>query len=181
MHGRPDRLSLLERVAEVLREAGTPFSLIGASAMAAHGVLRSTVDQDLLVVDSSCLKPDFWSRLADEGVDVEVRKGDLYDPLAGVVRFTVPGERPLDVVVGKFTWQKRIIERAVAAPGSSVPVVRAADLILLKLYAGGPQDAWDVQQLLAGKDREALIREVEAEIPQLPSDRHALWQKILAG
>jgi hypothetical protein len=26
-------------------------------------------------------------------------------------------------------------------------------VILLKLYAGGPQDAWDIEQLLGGPDR----------------------------
>jgi hypothetical protein len=37
-----------------------------------------------------------------------------------------------------------------------VPVATAGDLIALKLYAGGPQDAWDVEHLLQTGDRAAL-------------------------
>jgi hypothetical protein len=63
--------------------------------------------------------------------------------------------------------------------GSVLPVVRAADLILLKLFAGGPQDAWDIEQLLAGADREELIAEVDREIAPLPKEAGDLWRKIL--
>ena len=70
-----------------------------------------------------------------------------------MVRFGAPGESPIDVVVGKFGWQRRVLERA--EPMGELPVVRAADLILLKLYAGGPQDAWDIQQLLLASSRDA--------------------------
>lgn len=177
-------MSLLGPVVAVLRGHGISFALVGASALAAHGVLRSTVDQDLLVVDSVCLEPSLWTALRDEGVTVETQKGDLFDPLAGVVRFERMGERPLDLVVGKYTWQREVLERATVAPGApdtAIPLVRAADLILLKLYAGGPQDAWDIQQLLAGENRETLISEVNRELPRLTAESAALWKKILEG
>jgi hypothetical protein len=123
--------------------------------------------------------PDLWADLRNRGVAVEVRKGDLTDPLAGVVRFQAPGENPIDVVVGKFPWQTRILERA--EPIGETLVVRAADLVLLKLYAGGLQDAWDVQQLLARPFREELIREVESRLSDLPARCQGLWSKILQG
>ncbi|HEV2852986.1 MAG TPA: hypothetical protein VHC97_09310 [Thermoanaerobaculia bacterium] len=177
-------MSLLDPVVAVLRSHGISFALAGASALAAHGVVRSTVDQDLFVMDSLCLDPSLWLSIRDQGITVEVQKGDLFDPLAGVVRFERSGERPLDVVVGKYTWQREVLQRASVAPGTpetSIPLVRAADLILLKLYAGGPQDAWDIQQLLAGEDRETLIAEVDRELPRLTSESAALWKKILEG
>jgi hypothetical protein len=87
-------LNLLERVAAVLNGAGMAHALIGAVALAAHGVARSTVDQDLLVVDRACLGPALWKPLEDEGIRVEIRRGDVSDPLAGVVRFEAAGERP---------------------------------------------------------------------------------------
>lgn len=181
MHQRPHRLRLLDRVAEVLRDAGTPFALVGASALAVHGVVRSTADQDLMIVESSYLQPALWEALQESGVDVEVRKGDAFDPLAGVVRFDQAGERSVDLVIGKFTWQRKLLERAIKPSGQSIPVVGAADLILLKLYAGGPQDAWDIQQILATEDREGLVAEVEEHLPQLSTEAAALWRKILAG
>jgi hypothetical protein len=175
-------MSLLTHVARILRTAEIPFALIGASAMATYGVNRSTLDQDLLVVDPACLRPELWSPFRDLGIAFEIQKGDVFDPLAGVVRFSLAGERPVDLVVGKFIWQRKVVERALEipnAPDEGIPVVRAADLILLKLYAGGPQDAWDIQQLFAAEDRESLIAEVDQFLPELPAESAAFWRKIL--
>jgi len=177
-------MTLLARVAAVLQEAGVSHALIGAGALTVHGVNRATHDLDLLVVDPSCLRSDFWTELESQEVPVEVRKGDLTDPLAGVVRCRFPGEVPVDVVVGKFTWQRKILDRAVVRDtqeAAHIPVVRAADLILLKLYAGGAQDGWDVQQLLEGEDQAALIAEVEQLLPELPSRAVKLWRRVLEG
>lgn len=176
-------MSLLAEVAQVLRTAEIRFALIGAAAMAAQGVGRSTLDQDLLAVDAPCLEPAFWKDLREKGVAVEIRKGDAFDPLAGVVRFEAAGERPVDLVVGKFAWQQKVVKRAMVARGAAdpIPVARAADIILLKLYAGGSQDAWDIQQILATDDRESLISEVDEDIAELPAESAFLWRKILRG
>src|SRR6059036_2303956 len=63
----------------------------------------------------------------------------------------------------------------------SVPVATAADLVLLKLYAGGPQDAWDVEQLLAGPGRAALVAEVDAALGTPPEDSRRLWARIVGS
>jgi hypothetical protein len=172
-------MSLLEEIRSTLEAAGIRHALIGALALAAYGVNRASVDLDLFVADASCLGPGLWTDLQSRGVAVEVRKGDLTDPLAGVVRFRAPGEAPIDIVVGRWTWQARILERA--EPVGELLVVRAADLILLKLYAGGPQDAWDVQQLLARPFRGDLVLEVESRLSDLPAQSQNLWKKILQG
>ena len=82
-------------------------------------------------------------------------------------------------MVGKFAWQRKIVERAASIGETEIPIVRAADLILLKLYAGGPQDAWDVEQLLTGPSREELIREVESRLVDLPRESSELWSRIV--
>jgi len=170
-------MSLLDEVSATLEAAGIRHALVGALALSAYGINRATVDLDLLVADASCLNPELWADLRSRGIAVEVRKGDSIDPLAGVVRIEAPGEEPLDVVVGKFGWQARVLERA--EPIGATRVVRAADLVLLKLYAGGLQDAWDIQQLLARPFRDDLVREVESRLPELPARFHGLWKKIL--
>jgi len=176
-------MSLLAQVARVLRTVEVRFALIGAAAMAAHGVGRSTLDQDLLAAESRCLEPVFWKSLREAGVTVEIRKGDSFDPLAGVVRFEAAGERPVDLVVGKFAWQRMVVKRAMVPRGAAdpIPVARAADIILLKLYAGGSQDAWDIEQILATEDRESLIAEVDEDILELPAESAYLWRQILRG
>lgn len=170
-------MSLLSPVTAVLDAAGIPHALIGAAALAVYGVNRSTLDLDLFATSPACLDPDLWKSLPSPA-EVDIRRGDLTDPLAGVVRFRAPGAQPIDLVVGKLIWQRELIEQAVSI-GNGPPVVRLPDLILLKLYAGGPQDAWDIQQLLERTDRAEILREVEESLPKLPSRCASFWQKIL--
>src|SRR3972149_1587894 len=98
-------------------------------------------------------------------------------PPAGVVRFRRPAARDVDLIVGRPAWQDQVVQRAtpLRLPDVTVPVVTAPDLILLKLYAGGSKDAWDIEQLLAGSSRSALIREVEQRAPVLPPEAVSLW------
>lgn len=155
------------------------FALIGASAMAIHGVSRATLDIDLLVTDARVLSASFWEGLR-LSVAPDIRAGDADDPLAGVVRLCADGDRDVDVVVGRGEWNAEVIVRADAATfgGVIVPAVRPADLILLKLYAGGSQDRWDIEQLLAGPDRVELVREVETRLPLLPARSTRLWRTL---
>jgi hypothetical protein len=100
-----------------------------------------------------------------------------------VVRLSSAKERGIDIVVGWHPWQAAVVERATEAEieGHRVPVARAADLILLKLYAGGPQDAWDVVQLLQSGNRDVLIAAVTSQLPALPVDARALWERVERG
>jgi hypothetical protein len=174
--------TLFETVVAVLDGLGVHCALIGAGALGVHGVARSTYDIDLLVSSAAVLDAGMWATLQTQGVLVEVRRGDANDPLAGVVRLLAAGERPVDIIVCRTAWQADTIDRGepVAVGGVRVPVVRAADLVLLKLYAGGHQDAWDITQLLAGDDREALIEEVTSRLECLSADARALWQRLVA-
>lgn len=154
--------------------------MIGAGAMAVHGVSRSTRDLDLFTTAQECLDDTFWDDLRAAGIEARVRRGDSDDPLAGVVRFTRGGEHPIDLVVGKSAWQVGIFAgaRDTLIERVLVPVASRADLILLKLYAGGPQDAWDIEQLLAVPERDALMIQVEAALGALPSRCRDQWIRI---
>jgi hypothetical protein len=173
-------LKLLGRVLASLQRADVPHALIGAGAMAVHGVSRATLDLDLLVTYPALLVADRWEEIRGEGVTVDLRRGDAEDPLAGVIRLSREGERAVDVVVGRSAWQHGVIERAelFSVGDLLLPVVRAADLILLKLFAGGIQDSWDIEQLLAVGDRNALSAEVEGRLGELSADCADLWKKI---
>lgn len=108
------------------------------------------------------------------GATVDIRHGDAEDPLAGVIRITSAGTRPVDIIVGRHAWQGRAVARA--EPGvDAPPVVTAIDLVLLKLYAGGTQDLWDVRELLRSTDAEALIDAVDRELRTLPAAMRAAW------
>ncbi len=168
-------MKLFDEVCVRLDEAGVQYALIGAAAMGLQGAPRSTQDLDLLSLDVRVLDAAFWQDVAGAA---NVRRGDAEDPLAGVVRLVAAGTYPVDLVVGRFEWQRRILDRAERLPvgRGNVPVVGAADLILLKLFAGGSQDAWDIEQLLAVNPQAAT--DVAARLQELPPESAALWARL---
>jgi predicted nucleotidyltransferase len=175
-------MTLLRDVVDVLRQQGTSHALIGAAAMAVHGVSRSTADVDLLTVESSVLRGELWSSFEARRIQVRVFRGDSDDPLAGTVRMT-DGTQTVDIVVGRHAWQREILEAAVksSVAGVDVPVARAAGLVLLKLHAGGPKDAWDVRSLLdASPDPATLRADVERALPALGAEAGRLWARLQA-
>lgn len=109
----------------------------------------------------------------------DVRKGDFEDSLAGVVRVKRTGERTVDIVVGKYNFQAGVMSRAVRTnvAGATIDVVTAADLVLLKLFAGGLKDLLDVELLLHGNPE--LRAEIEQHLPDLPDDARQLWQRFV--
>ncbi len=176
--------ALLGLVVDHFRRHDVKFALIGAAAMAVHGVSRSTFDVDLLTVDPRVLDRAFWTPLgAQPAVRIEVRKGDVEDPLAGAVRVVAEGQRTVDVVVGRGEWQEQVIDGAEPATVQSIvlPVAGVADLILLKLFAAGAQDAWDIQQLLASDADGGVRAAVDRVEGRLPPDARRLWARIRAG
>jgi hypothetical protein len=166
---------LLARVSATLDLWGVPNALIGAAALAAAGVARSSFDVDLLVTDGRVLDGKRWDALGWSDASIDVRRGDADDPLAGVVRIESRSERPVDVIVGRHVWQARAIERARRTPGSP-PVVQPRDLVLLKLYAGGTQDLWDVRELLRVRG-DSLAAEVEDDLRTLPPSMREAWTR----
>jgi hypothetical protein len=170
-------VTLFGRVAAELERAGIACALCGAGALAVHGVARSTYDIDLLTTDPRTLHDATWRALAATGAHAEIRRGDDDDPLRGVVRVTENGERPVDVIVGRHAWQAAVVDAARPSRmlGTDVRVVDVPSLILLKLYAGGPQDLWDIEQLMALGDA-AVVQAVDAVVGQLPAPSRALWE-----
>lgn len=171
-------MTLLDEVSAHLEGRGISQALIGAAALALHGISRSTLDQDILVTDPQVLDEGFWKDFAVTDL-VDRRRGDSDDPLAGVVRITRGDERAVDLIVGRSDWQTAVLARAeqVLIAGS-LRVVQPADLTLLKLYAGGSQDRWDIEQLLASDESGRLVAEVEERLPGLPSRCAALWSRL---
>lgn len=170
-------MTLLDRVSASLDARSIPHALIGAAALAAAGVARSTFDLDLLTTDAAVLDLRLWDDLRAAGVTVDIRRGDDDDPLAGVIRLELGAERPVDVILGRHAWQARAVARA-DRPSGGPPVVQPRDLVLLKLYAGGAQDLWDVRELLRDPDREVLATQVEADLATLPLRMRELWTSL---
>lgn len=170
-------MTTLDRVWRLLNEQRIPCALIGAAALAARGVARSTYDIDLLVADARVLDADLWAAARTADTRVDIRRGDMDDPLGGVVRIEETSQRPVDVVLGKHGWQREMLSRAEPVPGGP-PIVLPADLILLKLYAGGPQDLWDIRELLNQPGMTAVAAQVDEQLSTGSATMRALWATL---
>lgn len=171
-------MNALAEVIAHLESRGVVCALIGGIALGAHGVARATLDVDLLVADRAVLDPAFWSSSRTVG-SPEIRCGDADDPLVGVVRLT-GGREPIDLIVGHLPWTARILERRlfIHVRGERLPIVDMADLIVLKLFAAGPQDLVDAQLLLAADP--ACRTTVEGRVAEAPRSVRAAWVALQA-
>lgn len=124
------------------------YALIGGFAVAAWGVPRATHDLDFALA-LGVGDPVALSR----HLGAEFHAGDADDPLRGVFQLTVTIEEvaiPVQLIVLPSVWNAIIFRGITTLPvfGDAVPVVSWQSLILLKLYAGGPQDLLDAGQVL---------------------------------
>lgn len=127
------------------------FALIGGFAVSAWGVPRATQDLDFAVTIGAA-DPQAAARFLGGRYD----RGDRDDPLQGVIHLSVGPDHasvPLQLVVFPPSLADMIFRHVESLPVMEriVPVVGWQVLILLKLYAGGPQDRLDAQQILKAR------------------------------
>ena len=174
-------MNALRHLHDYLAARNVQHALIGGRALAVRGHPRFTFDVDFLTVDTAVLKDSFWAGVREEGTSVDIRKGDFDDPLRGVVRIALADGGMVDVVIAKYRWQSEVIKRAepVDVGDATVPVPRASDLILLKLFAGGHPDLSDVRSLLDTPERNNTAAAVREHLAELPPECAAMFDEQL--
>jgi hypothetical protein len=143
----------LRKVVAALDRLETPYALIGGLAVAARGAVRATRDIDLLVDLPFQEALSMERSLTESGFRATFHRGAADDPIVGVLRLTVPlagAEVSCDLIFASREWQRQTVTNATTVDLDSfaVRVAQSADLFLLKLYAGGPQDLIDAAELL---------------------------------
>jgi hypothetical protein len=173
----------ISAVTRILDAMGVPYALIGAHAMAARGYPRFTVDVDFLTADARVLDRATWRALEQDGALVDPRRGEHDDPLGGVVHVQIGDDTDVDIILARWKWEARVIERAepMTIAGVEVRVPRTADLVLLKLAAGGYLDLHDAAALLETGSRPDIVREVESRLDEVTPDVRPVWRDLLAS
>jgi hypothetical protein len=145
------------------------FCLIGAAALAVHGVARFSVDIDLLTMDSGVADSAFWTLPAD------VRRGDFDDPFEAVIRVSA-AQTPYDVLVGRGKVMRHAVQTAVFNARFGCKVATDEALLLLKLEAGGPIDIQDIHSLI---EVDRLVAKgdlvARAQLSLLSARGHGVW------
>jgi len=174
-------MTLFDQVVAWLDDHTVRFTLIGAGALSALGISDDTLDQELLVTESRVLGRLFWSG-APASVEFDAPSPDA-DLLAGEVRLTAPGERPVRIVVGRGRWLEGVLDRSVIIeePGRDLPAAALADLILLNLYFREAENLAAIRAILGAADSVGLREDVESRLSFLPAECVMGWQQILAS
>lgn len=142
----------LPKIHDALEAAKIAHALIGGYALAYHNIIRATEDLDFLIHHRLREGAAVVAQLGEREIDARFARGDFEDPLRGVIHAAVPtrsGPVQCDLVFAAKVWQAEAVSNATLMEfsGVVVPVVRARDLFLLKLHAGGPQDLLDAGEL----------------------------------
>lgn len=138
-------------VLRALIDAGAEFLLVGAHAMAVHGVPRATGDLDLLVRPSEDNAERVLAALRAFGAPVDahgVTAGDLCRP--GTVYQIGVAPRRIDILtrISGVSFDEASLDRLVVEmEGLSIPVLGRAALVKNKRAAGRDKDLADLRLL----------------------------------
>ena len=129
-----------------LSEAGAEFLIVGAHALAAHGIPRATGDLDIWVKPTPANARRVMQALASFGAPLgDLTLEDLTRPDT-VFQIGVPPSR-VDILTGvtgvQFdeAWPRRV---ALDLEGAEVPVIGRDDFIRNKRATGRPKDLADI-------------------------------------
>ena len=132
-----------------LSEAGAEFLVVGAHALAAHGVPRATGDLDIWVKPSPTNARRVMQALASFGAPLHDLTLDDLTKSDTVFQIGVPPSR-VDILTGvtgvQFddAWPRRV---ALDLEGAAVSVIGRADFIKNKRATGRPKDLADIDGL----------------------------------
>jgi hypothetical protein len=147
--GEPVAESRLRDMLSVFLEESVEFLIVGAYAIAAHGLPRATKDLDI------------WVRCSEENANRIIRAIERFGaPVSGITPqdFLRPGitfqigvaPRRIDIMteIAPVTFDTAYANRVtVDLEGIAVPVIGRADLLTNKRATGRPQDLLDAKWL----------------------------------
>jgi hypothetical protein len=129
------------------------YLVVGAYALAAHGLPRATGDIDLWIRRSPENAERVWRALAEFGAPLDqLSRSELTAPdiviQIGVAPRRIDVLTSIDGVEFDQAWGDRVI---VSVDGITIPVIGRRHLAETKRAAGRPQDLADVRRLEAGE------------------------------
>ena len=177
-------LTALQHTAEVLREIGRPFALVGGLAVSIRVEPRFTRDIDLAVaVADDAAAEALVADLQGRGFTIQLSLEQRALERLAAVRMTPPGESAAGIVVDLLFASSGIEADICAAAelmeitaGIEIPVATAGHLLVMKVLsrsAERPQDETDLRallQVLTGDERRRAIA-AAGQIERLGANR----------
>lgn len=150
---------LLIEIVSALNKENIPFAIVGGYALALHGIVRATMDVDLVLnlklsdfenAENAIKKIGLQSRLPIRAQDViKMRKEYIKNRNLiawSFVDYKDPS-RQLDILINKTLSDVEIIKLSIG--GQKVPVASLKTLLEMKQEANRPQDKIDIDLIKA--------------------------------
>lgn len=134
-----------------LQAAGARYLIVGAHALAGHGIPRATGDLDIWVEATAANAARIWQALTNFGAPIEglgIEQRDFIEP-GMVVQVGLPPRR-IDLMTSitgiefDAAWATHV---TVTVAGIAIPVLGRESLLANKRALGRPQDLADVDAL----------------------------------
>lgn len=162
---------LLRALSAALAHLGVRWYVFGAQAVLFWGRPRFTEDIDVTVHLGSLATSRLIESLQDAGFTLRVEGTPAFIAQTRVVPFTFGTTGwALDAVLGGPGLEEAFQQRAVqvdVAPGLSVPVISAEDLVVTKVLAGRAKDLDDVRGVLVARSDQLDIDAVRHTLSML--------------
>lgn len=158
---------MLLDVVAVLTGAALPYAVVGAMAAAVHGVIRASVDADLVLAADRDQLRRLAQEFADTGFQTQLRESYPDDPIAAVLALSDAYGNRVDLLAGLRGLEPEAFSRVVTVSfqGEALRVIGLEDFIAMKLFAGGPTHKADARAAIriagAALDRTLLKRLAE--------------------
>ena len=147
----------IEQLIDVLERHGVKYAIVGGYALALHGVVRGTVDVDLVLkisrdnyrnAEKALAELGLTSRLpvgADEVIDFRDEYISNKNMAAWNFRNLQDMTQDVDIIITQDLSSMKIDKFKVGQ--RVMPVVSVRDLIRMKRKSGRPQDLQDIEAL----------------------------------
>jgi hypothetical protein len=146
---------LLLDVVDFLVTQNVEYAVIGALAASVHGVVRASMDADVLLSVGTHEAKQLEGVLKAAGLRTNLTHGDFEDPIPGLLKVSDSFGNRVDLLLGLKGIEPQAFSRLIGVPfqGSVLKFIGREDFIAMKVFAGGPMDLVDAKRAIsAGQD-----------------------------
>lgn len=147
--GQSARL-LLDAV-DILSRENIRYAVIGAMAASVHGIVRASLDADVVLSSSLDKLRQLQVQFQLDGLNTELRRGAADDPIPALLTINDKFGNRVDLLAGIRGLEVESFSRSIDVPfqGTVLRVIGKEDFIAMKVFAGGPLDLDDAKHAIA--------------------------------
>lgn len=155
---------LLLDVIDLLTGQNIEYAVVGALAASIHGVVRASMDADVVLSVGLPQVERIGQMLKATGFQTDLARGDLDDPIPALLKINDQYGNRVDLLIGLRGLDPQAFSRAIAVPfqGKILKFIGREDFVAMKVFAGGPVDLVDATRAItaagASLDRELVRR-----------------------